>query len=60
MLGSVGHVYIRIRISFNCVKLIFGKGHLLTLGASRDTVFGSSFCQTFRPWGSSSVTVTER
>ena len=29
----------RIRISSNCVELIFEKGHLSTLGASRDTVF---------------------
>ena len=29
----------RIRISSNCVELIFGKGHLSTLGASRDAVF---------------------
>ena len=39
------HMYIRtyvcnrIRISSNCVELIFGKGHLSTLGASRDAVF---------------------
>ena len=47
---------IRVRISSNCIELIFGKGHLSTLGASRDAVFHSSFCQTFQPWGSSSVT----
>ena len=36
---------------------IFVKVHLLTFRASRDAVFSnSSVCQTFRPWGSSSVT----
>ena len=29
----------RIRISSNCVELIFGKGHLSTTGVSRDAVF---------------------
>ena len=29
----------RVRISSNCVELIFGKGHLSTLGVSRDAVF---------------------
>ena len=29
----------RIRVSSNCVKLIFVKVHLSTLGASRDAVF---------------------
>ena len=33
------YIYNRIRISSNCVELIFGKGHLSTLGASRDAVF---------------------
>ena len=31
--------YTYIRISSNCVKLIFGKGHPSTLGVSRDVVF---------------------
>ena len=36
---------------------IFVKVHLSTFRASRDTIFSnSSVCQTFRPWGSSSVT----
>ena len=46
-----------IKISSNCVELIFVKVHLSTFRASRDAVFYNSFvCQTFRPWGSSSVT----
>ena len=32
----------RIRISSNCVELIFVKVHLSTLGASRDAVFSFS------------------
>ena len=49
--------YNGIRISSNCVELIFVKVHLSTFRASRDAVFSILlFCQTFRPWGSSSVT----
>ena len=33
----ITYVHNRIRISSNCVELIFGKGHLSTLGVSRDT-----------------------
>ena len=35
----VYYIFNRIKISSNCVELIFGKGNLSTLGASRDAVF---------------------
>ena len=43
--------------SYILVVCIFVKVHISTFKASRDAVFSnSSVCQTFRPWGSSSVT----
>ena len=48
-------IYNRMRISSNCVQLIFGKGHLSTLEASRDTVLVLLSAKRFDPGGSSSV-----
>ena len=45
-----------IRISSNCVELIFVKVHLSTLGASRDAIFQLFFLPNISTRGSSSVT----
>ena len=49
-------VVTRIRIPYNCVELILGMVHPSTFERLKTQLVFSILGQTFRPWGSSSVT----
>ena len=55
-IGHAGLAVNRIRIPYNCVELIFGMVHPSTFERLKTQLVFSILGQTFRPWGSSSVT----